>query len=134
MPGTTSRTALKIVDGERVRIGIADVRRAAQVFRPNLICPDRLDLVENKLPARHANRDDQDERRRANHHAQRGQNEAHFVAAKSVVGKRDDLAEGHFGPKALGHESSSHVNLCYVGEVKGASAWHGNEHAASKEL
>ena len=102
---------VEVVDGEGVRVGVADVRRAAEIFRPDFVGADGLDLIENKLTASHADGDDEDERCRADNHAQCGQDEAHLVAAKSVVGEGDDLAEGHLGPKALGHQGSSHLNL-----------------------
>jgi hypothetical protein len=101
---------VEVIDGERVRVGVADVRGAAEVFRRDFVGADGLDLVEDELAASHANGDDENERRRADHHAQCSQDEAHFVAAKSIVGKRDDLADGHVGPKAIRDEGGSHVS------------------------
>ncbi len=112
---------VKIVDGKRIRIGVADVRRAAQIFRPDLVGADSLNLVKNKLPPGHSDGYDKDERSGADHHAQRSQDEAHLVAAESVVGEREDLAKGHLGLQALGQEGSSHMVRCYVAETKVAS-------------
>ena len=91
---------VEIVDGERVGVGVADVRRAAQILSPDFVGADGLDLVEHELPAGHSDGDDENERRSADDHAKRGEDEADLVAAKSVVGKRDDLAEGHLRAKA----------------------------------
>ena len=86
------------------------MRRAAQVLRPDLVCANGLNLVEHVLTAGHSDGDYKDEGCRTDDHAQRGQDEANFIAAESVVGEAQYLADGHIGPKALGHKSGSHVS------------------------
>ena len=81
----------------------------AFVLRPNLVGADGLNLAQGVLFAGHANGDHKDERCSADDHAQRGQDEAHFVAAKSVVRETQDLAQGHIASRAVGHEGSGHL-------------------------
>ena len=75
-------------------------------------------------------RDHENERGGADDHAQRGQDESHFVAAESVVRETDNLTKGHLGPKAFGHEGSSHVWLDATPGAerrKGGSGWEPEE-------
>ena len=121
MPGTSSLHGLQIVDGERVGVGVADVRRAAQIFRPDLVGADGLNLVEDVLPSGHADGDDKDERGGADDHAQRGQHEAHFVAAESVVGEGENLAQGPYWAATGDRTRVTAVPClirCYVGRAK----------------
>ncbi len=99
---------MEILDSQWIGIGIADVRRAAQVLCPNLIGANGLDLVEHILAAGHPDSDHQDERCGTNHHAQCSQDETNLVTAKSIVSEAQNFADGHVRPKALGHKSSSH--------------------------
>ncbi len=61
--------SVQIVNGERVGIGIADVGRAAEILRPDFIRADGLYLIQDELPARHADRNHQNQRGSADHHA-----------------------------------------------------------------
>ena len=111
---------MKVIDGERVGIGIADMRPTTLILSPNFIGANRLNLVEDVLLAGHPDRDHQDERGGSDDHAQRSENEAHLIAAKGVVGEGDDLAKGHLRPKALGDESGGHQSLDYGWRRQGA--------------
>ncbi len=83
---------------------------APWVLSVDEIGADALDLIENVLTAGHADGDHQDQGCGSDHHSQRSEDEAHLVAAESVVGETHDFAQGHFGPKALGDQGSSHVS------------------------
>src|SRR5262249_29893028 len=89
---------IQILDGEGVECGGGDVLRTALIFSPDYVGADRLDQVEHVLPAGHGNGDYQDQRGRADHHAQGGEGEADTVTAEGVVGKTQDFAQRHPGP------------------------------------
>src|SRR5205807_10438795 len=83
---------------------------AADVLGINEIGADSLDLVQHVLLAGHADGDYQDQKRRANHHAQRGQREADFVATKGVVGEIENFPYRHSRPQASGYGTNFHSN------------------------
>ena len=82
---------LHVGEGKWVGRHVGDALAAADVLGINEIGADSLDLVQHVLLAGHADGDYQDQRRRANHHAQRGQREADFVATKGVVGEIENF-------------------------------------------
>ena len=97
MPGTSCKAALmsSMVSGSGVTFAMRWLD--ALIFRFNLVGADRLNLVEHILLAGHADGDHQDQRGGADHHAQSGQREPHFIAAESLVGETQDLAVNQLG-------------------------------------
>jgi hypothetical protein len=61
--GDVFADGVEVFEREGVRIGVADVWSAAEIFGPDFIGADRLDLGNNKLLAGHADGDHQDQRR-----------------------------------------------------------------------
>ena len=104
---------LKVIDGKRVRRDIGDALASALVLGFNLVGADRLNLVQHILLAGHADGHNQDERSGADHHSQRGQGEANFIAAESFVGKTQDFAINHAGRTSFdgGSGGSPHGSL-----------------------
>ncbi len=102
---------LEIVDGERVRRAAADVLRAALVFGPDFIRTDGLNLAEHVLASSHADGDHEDERSGSDHHAQRGEHEAYFVAAKRVEGKGQNLTDRHLRPERYLGGNAAHLSI-----------------------
>ena len=84
---------IHVVDCQRVGGDISNALRATFVFRENEVRAYRLDLAQHVLLARHADGDYQDQRSCADNHAEGSQRESYFVAAKSIVGEVEDLAE-----------------------------------------
>ena len=80
-----------VIDGQQIGGHVA--LRSALVFGIDQVGPNRLNLVQHVLLARHPDGDHQNQRSRANHHAQRRQRETHLVAAESVVGKAENLPQ-----------------------------------------
>ena len=82
-----------VVDGQRVRRGVGNALRSALVLGVDQVRADALNQVQHILLSGQADGHDQNERGGANHHAQAGERKTHLVAAESVVGEADDLAE-----------------------------------------
>src|ERR1019366_597864 len=91
----------KVLSGQRVRGGTADVLRAALILGPDLVRADGLNLAECVLASGHTDGDHQDEGGSANDHAERGQRETDLVADKGVIGERKHFPQGQLGPKTF---------------------------------
>ncbi len=73
---------------------------AARVLDLNLIGADLLNLVQDELPPGQADRDNQNDRRRSDHHAQRRQREPQLIGAETVERQLEDLTKKHGAARA----------------------------------
>ena len=101
--GHLDEHGIHIVYGERVRVDIGDALSAAYVLRENQVGADGLDLIQDVLLAGHADGNYENQRCGTDYHAEGGQGETYFVAAKGVIGESQDFSESHFWPQARTH-------------------------------
>ena len=95
MPGTELATANHVFAGHIVgRAGVVGADdAAAAVLHLDLVGAEAGDGGDGVVPASHSHRHHQNDRRRADDHAQHGQQEAGLAGAEAVDRKREHLAE-----------------------------------------
>jgi len=91
-----------VVNGERVVDGTGNALSATFVFGVHEVRANRLDLIQHILFAGEPDRRHQDQRRRADHHSERGKSEPDLIAQESVIGETEDLAQCKMGATVAG--------------------------------
>ena len=115
IPGEVVAAEVLLARCRRARSGVLDF---------HLIGSNSLNLIQDVLLAGQSDGHHQDERRRADNHAQGGEHEANFVDAEAVNRELNQLAEHHgsFGARERAFKGS-------VADT--ADGWHRSEPAIS---
>ena len=91
----------QVVEGQEVAGGVAIIDAAAGILGHHHVGADVLNLLQQVLLSGQPDGDDQDERRRPDHHAQRGQDETDLADAEGLDGDTEGLAEDQLGISPL---------------------------------